>query len=422
MKKTFLLLALSVALLTACGEKPQPSTPSTAATILQTASTQPPLQGWQEQAGHTYYYTDGTPHTGWLSLEGKQYYFREDGRQYTGWLELQEGRYFFLSDGMITGWKTINGNRYYFLSDGTLASGAVEIEGILHHFSKEGTPLTGWQEKDGSRCYLNSDGAVHTGWLEEDEKRWYLGKNGTPALGWLEIDGQRYHMDEDGTAHVGWLYTQDGTYYFRADGTMAQGRTETDRGIRYFASTGKEVILVNPWNTVPDEYSPTIVDYEGWQMDASCRDALKQMLRDCAKAGHTAIVVSAYRSHEYQKNLFQNRIQRFMDEGYDRDEAERLAAMRVARPGTSEHELGLALDIVDINYQNLNEVQETMPAQIWLMENSWRYGFILRYPNGTTDSTGIIYEPWHYRYVGVELSSILQDCGLCLEEYLNNLP
>jgi D-alanyl-D-alanine carboxypeptidase len=62
-----------------------------------------------------------------------------------------------------------------------------------------------------------------------------------------------------------------------------------------------------------------------------------------------------------------------------------------------------------------------MPAQIWLMENSWQYGFILRYPNGTTESTGIIYEPWHYRYVGKELAKELHESGLCLEDYLHQL-
>ena len=240
--------------------------------------------------------------------------------------------------------------------------------------------------------------------------------------GWLQVGNKTYYYGEDGKPHTGWLELPEGRYYFRSDGTMATGKVAiSDTETRYFATSGKEVILVNPWNTVPADYAPDIVGYGNWQVDASCLDALEQMIADCAEAGHTAVVVSAYRSHEYQAGLFQNRIQRFMDEGYDREEAERLAAMRVARPGTSEHELGLALDIVDVNYQNLNEKQETMPAQIWLMENSWRYGFILRYPNGTTDVTGIIYEPWHYRYVGKELAKELHDSGLCLEEYLNAL-
>lgn len=243
-----------------------------------------------------------------------------------------------------------------------------------------------------------------------------------PLTGWQEIDGERYYYDQSGAPHTGWLELEGDTYYFHPNGIMATGRVDTqDRGTRYFTSTGKEIILVNPWNYVPEDYDPDLGSYGYWQVTKDCADALTQMIDDCAKDGHTAVVVSAYRSHDYQANLFQNRIQRFINEGYGPEEAEEAAAMRVARPGTSEHQLGLAVDIVDVNYQNLNEKQETMPAQIWLMENCWRYGFILRYPNGSTEHTGIIYEPWHYRYVGTELATELQDSGLCLEQYLQQL-
>ena len=88
--------------------------------------------------------------------------------------------------------------------------------------------------------------------------------------------------------------------------------------------------------------------------------------------------------------------------GRDRAAAEEAAADEVARPGTSEHQLGLAVDIVDVNYQLLDTNQENTAVQKWLLENSWRYGFILRYPTDQTDVTGIVYEPWHYRYVGKE--------------------
>ncbi|MEE0202655.1 MAG: M15 family metallopeptidase [Muricomes sp.] len=88
-------------------------------------------------------------------------------------------------------------------------------------------------------------------------------------------------------------------------------------------------------------------------------------------------------------------------------------------PGTSEHQLGLAVDIVDIENQILDEDQEKTAVQKWLMENSWRYGFILRYPNDKSDITGIIYEPWHYRYVGNEAAKEIYDLDVCLEEYLH---
>ena len=119
--------------------------------------------------------------------------------------------------------------------------------------------------------------------------------------------------------------------------------------------------------------------------------------------------------------MYENRVQRFMNQGYKRAEAERLAAQVVAVPGTSEHHLGLAVDIVDAKWPYLEEEQEDMPAQKWLMEHCWEYGFILRYPKNTTSETGIIYEPWHYRYVGKELAKEIHESGLTLETYLNNL-
>ena len=101
------------------------------------------------------------------------------------------------------------------------------------------------------------------------------------------------------------------------------------------------------------------------------------------------------------------------------EQARSEAATVVAVPGTSEHHLGLALDIVDAGYPFLTEEQEETPVQKWLIENSWKYGFILRYPSGKSDITGIIYEPWHYRYVGREVAAEVYASGLCFEEYLD---
>ena len=92
----------------------------------------------------------------------------------------------------------------------------------------------------------------------------------------------------------------------------------------------------------------------------------------------------------------------------------------VARPGTSEHQTGLAVDIVDQNYQLLDEKQENTPVQQWLMAHCTEYGFILRYPTGKSKITGIGYEPWHYRYVGSDAAREITDQGLCLEEYLDS--
>ena len=285
----------------------------------------------------------------------------------------------------------------------------------------EPTPA-GWQEIDGQRFFYDENGLPHSGWLDDGGVRYYLDENGAPMTGWLELDTGRYYMNEDGSMHTGWLELDGARYYLKPDGTMARGKVVlSEEESRYFTSSGKEVILVNPWNFVPDDYAPELTTYNGWTVAAECVDDLKQMLKDCKAAGHSAVIVSAYRTHSYQAGLYQRRIDRFIAQGYSREDAEIEAAKRVAYPGTSEHELGLAVDIVDESYQKLTTKQETMPAQKWLMENCWRYGFILRYPNEKSHITGIIYEPWHYRYVGKELSEELHDSGLCLEEYLEAL-
>ena len=240
--------------------------------------------------------------------------------------------------------------------------------------------------------------------------------------GWVEQSGQLYYYYSEGKLHTGWLSLDGDRYYFHEDGRMAIGKVKVPgSGTRYFTSTGKECILVNPWNYVPSDYSVKLSKYGDHKVAKICLADLKEMLADCKSAGNKPYVTSAYRTHDYQTKLFKNRIQRFIDQGYSRDKAEIEAAKRVAVPGTSEHELGLAVDITDSGYQNLDSKQENTGTQKWLMSNSWKYGFILRYPNGKTSVTGIIYEPWHYRYVGKELAKELHNSGLCLEEYFASL-
>ena len=123
-------------------------------------------------------------------------------------------------------------------------------------------------------------------------------------------------------------------------------------------------------------------------------------------------------SREEQEKLYAEKVKSLIEEGVPPEEAPEEAALTVAVPGTGEHELGLAADLMDESYPYLDEEQENTPTQRWLMENSWRYGFILRYPNGTTEITGILYEPWHYRYVGRGPAEEIHRMGVTLEEYL----
>ena len=177
--------------------------------------------------------------------------------------------------------------------------------------------------------------------------------------------------------------------------------------------------LVNPWNNVPEGLEVELAAITDEQaVDVRCIDDLRHMVLDCFLAGANPYICSSFRTQEMQEYLYDNKIKRLLAEGYRYEDAPAIAAQSVAVPGTSEHQLGLAVDIIDEFYPNLNHTQEYTYTQQWLIEHSWEYGFILRYPNGTTDITGIIYEPWHYRYVGKELAAEIHELGITFEEYV----
>ncbi|HJB13405.1 MAG TPA: D-alanyl-D-alanine carboxypeptidase family protein [Candidatus Oscillibacter excrementigallinarum] len=180
-----------------------------------------------------------------------------------------------------------------------------------------------------------------------------------------------------------------------------------------------QLLLVNRWNPIPDGYTFELTQLkQGHAVDARAYPDLQEMMDACRAAGLDPKICSSYRTQDKQQELYENKIQRLMDEGYSYERAVEEAGTVVAVPGTSEHQTGLALDIVDASYQILDEEQENTQVQQWLMEHSWEYGFVLRYPNGKSETTGIIYEPWHYRYVGREAAREMTELGLCLEEYV----
>ena len=179
------------------------------------------------------------------------------------------------------------------------------------------------------------------------------------------------------------------------------------------------LLLVNPWNPIPENYEPELTYLRNGQaVDSRCYPELQQMMDDCRAAGFDPLICASYRTMEKREALFEDKEARLIREGCPENEVEAEAAKVVAYPGTSEHQLGLALDIVDVSYQQLDTEQENTPVQQWLMKNSWKYGFVLRYPTDKSDITGIIYEPWHYRYVGKEAAAEMYENKLCLEEYL----
>ena len=182
-----------------------------------------------------------------------------------------------------------------------------------------------------------------------------------------------------------------------------------------------QLLLVNPWNPLPEDFRETLALKSlpnGLRVDRRAWEDLMEMLEDCRKAGLRPLVCSAYRTQATQTRLYNNKILRLLAAGCPAEEAAAEAARWVAAPGTSEHQTGLAVDIVAASYQLLDEGQAETAEQKWLMEHCWEYGFILRYPSEKEALTGVGYEPWHYRYVGRPAALDIRDSGLCLEEYL----
>lgn len=180
--------------------------------------------------------------------------------------------------------------------------------------------------------------------------------------------------------------------------------------------------LVNKNNKLPDDYSVNLKTLNNGysQVDETIYDALKEMLTDGTNSGLNFCVASAYRSTSRQEEILNSDIEAYMSKGMDYEEAYDEATRQVMPPGYSEHETGLALDIVAADYQLLDDAQENTEENRWLRENCWKYGFILRYPKDKEDITQIDYESWHFRYVGTEAAEYIMKNNITLEEYIEN--
>ena len=187
--------------------------------------------------------------------------------------------------------------------------------------------------------------------------------------------------------------------------------------------------LLNKQNPIDEEFEPAelVVIPEGYSrkdkeiyLHKIAMNALEAMFSDMAEAGITdAYVQSAYRSHSYQSMLFNMYVESEMEKGLSKEQATINANKYSARPEYSEHRTGLCIDFTTKSIGGaVDDVFETTEAFTWLKENSWKYGFVLRYPEDKEHITGYIYESWHYRFVGFEVASTMHQTGLCYEEYL----
>ncbi len=179
------------------------------------------------------------------------------------------------------------------------------------------------------------------------------------------------------------------------------------------------LILVNKQNPVPDGFDVKLANINGSQYaDERIISDIYRMVDAASSDGVDLMICSAYRSYDRQRTLFNNKINKLMASGMTYLEAYKIGSMSVTVPGTSEHHLGLALDILTGSYTSMDDGFADTKAGKWLEKNSADYGFILRYPKGKENITGIVYEPWHFRYVGRKYAKDITDRGVCLEEYL----
>ena len=186
------------------------------------------------------------------------------------------------------------------------------------------------------------------------------------------------------------------------------------------------MVLVNHTSKMPDDYtfdtkecgSATAVNKT---LQTVACDAFLSMQKAAAADGVTVWMQSGYRSVKYQTSLYERKTKYYLDKGYDNATAKEKAAAVVNPPGYSEHNCGLAADLNSPEHTGLDEGFEKTAAFRWLCEHAGDYGFILRYPKDAEDKTEIIYEPWHWRYVGVENAAKINASGLCFEEYIETL-
>lgn len=201
---------------------------------------------------------------------------------------------------------------------------------------------------------------------------------------------------------------------------------------------GRNLMLLNRQYELPDNFKWDLVYWaNGNSVDAmylNCEEhnsvkavdraayqPLKDMFADADAAGVPLQLVSAYRSIYLQDKLFTRSVNSYMSQGYSEADAINKANYSRTFSGTSEHNTGLGFDILQKGNYTLSESFENTAQFKWLMENAENYGFILRYQKDKTSTTGIMYEPWHFRYVGVEHAKKINDLGFCLEEYIEYL-
>lgn len=183
------------------------------------------------------------------------------------------------------------------------------------------------------------------------------------------------------------------------------------------------LVLVNRDKILNENYNANLRSICNGRLQASEKiySDLVEMLSDAGKAGYSYLIASAYRSRQRQQELVDEDVNAFVQKGMTKEQALEKTYEETNPAGHSEHETGLALDILCSNNMNMDISQEKEEANIWLQEHCCEYGFILRYPKDKVDITKINYEPWHFRYVGKEAAEFMKEHDMVLEEFYDIL-
>ena len=199
----------------------------------------------------------------------------------------------------------------------------------------------------------------------------------------------------------------------------ADFETVISKRIANFNLNDWNLILVNKNNPLEADIDCKVRNFDGFDVDDRIYEELDAMFNAAKEDGINLLMASGYRNFNTQTYLYEKKISYFKRLGYSQAEATEIASMKVTPPLTSEHETGLAVDIVSYNHNCTDSDFGNCEAGIWLKEHSFEYGFILRYPEGKEDITKIQYEPWHFRYVGKEAAEFIYINDLTFEEFVD---
>lgn len=206
--------------------------------------------------------------------------------------------------------------------------------------------------------------------------------------------------------------------------TSSKITSSTETASAYLPNGDWRLIIANKEHPLPRSYKVDVSYVVGnYRLDSRIVTAYKEMISAAKNDGISLVLISGFRTYEGQEKLFNNKVNYYLNQGYNREKAKELAAQYVAPPGTSEHLTGLAVDVISPDWysynSDLNSNFENTKQFKWLYENCADYGFVLRYPKDKVSITGYSYEPWHYRYVGKEAAKEIMSKKICLEEYVS---